>query len=82
MLDEKTIGRIVADVINNMSAPVVSSSQKGVFDTMGEALAAVEKAYKQLKNYSVAQREKMIENIRRLTLEEAENMYIIFIPCW
>ena len=74
MLDEKTIGKIVEDVINNMSLAVSGSSQKGVFDTMGEALCAVEKAYKQLKNYTVAQREKMIDNIRRLTLLEAENM--------
>ena len=74
MLDEKTIGQIIENVINNMPGAVTKTNQKGVFDTMGEALCAVEKAYKQLKNYTVAQREKMIENIRKLTLEEAENM--------
>ena len=74
MLDEKMIGQIIQNVINNMPAGVTKSNQLGVFDSMTDALAAVEKAYKQLKNYSVAQREKMIENIRRLTLEEAENM--------
>ncbi|MBE7016168.1 MAG: aldehyde dehydrogenase EutE [Ruminococcaceae bacterium] len=74
MLDEKTIGQIIENVINNMPGAITKTNQKGVFDTMGEALCAVEKAYKQLKNYSVAQREKMIENIRRLTLLEAENM--------
>lgn len=74
MLDEKTIGQIIENVINNMPGAVTKTNQKGVFDTMGEALCAVEKAYKQLKNYTVAQKEKMIENIRRLTLLEAENM--------
>lgn len=74
MFDEKLIGQIIQNVINNMPAGVDTSSQKGVFDTMSEALAAVDKAYKQLKNYTVAQREKMIENIRKLTLAEAENM--------
>ena len=74
MLDEKIIGQIIQNVINNMPQAIEKSNPKGVFDTMGEALCAVEKAYKQLKNYTVAQREKMIENIRKLTLEEAENM--------
>lgn len=41
---------------------------------MTDALNAVQKAYKELKNYTVAQREEMIKNIRRLTLEEAETM--------
>ena len=73
MLDEKLIGQIIQNVINNMPAGVTKSNQLGVFDSMTDALLAVEKAYKQLKNYTVAQREKMIENIRRLTLEEAES---------
>ena len=74
MLDEKLIGQIIQNVINNMPAGVTKSNQLGVFDSMSDALVAVEKAYKQLKNYTVAQREKMIANIRRLCLEEAENM--------
>ena len=74
MLDEKTISQIVENVINNMGGAVDCSSQKGVFDTMTEALEASKKAYRQLKNYTVAQREKMIANIRKLTLEEAETM--------
>ncbi len=74
MLDEKTISQIVASVVNNMGGAVVSSSQKGVFDSMTDALSAVKLAYKQFRSYSVAQREKMIANIRKLTLEEAETM--------
>ncbi len=74
MLDEKAISQIVASVVNNMSGVTVTAGGKGVFDNMTDALESVKKSYKLIRNYSVAQREKMIANIRRLTLEEAENM--------
>ena len=77
-INESVIKDIILKVVNDMSAPVQKNDhQLGVFDTMTDALVAVDKAYKQFKNYSVAQREKMIKNIRRLTLEEAENMAIL-----
>ena len=41
---------------------------------MGEALEAVGKAYAQFRSYTVEQREQMISNIRKLTLQEAEAM--------
>ena len=69
------ISAIVENVIKNMNTtPISTSKQKGVFDSMTEALAAVEVAYKQFRSYSIEQREKMISVIRRLTLEEAENL--------
>lgn len=74
MLDEKLISQIVESVITNMNGGAVNVGSKGVFDSMTDALAAVKKAYKQFRSYSVAQREKMIANIRKLTLEEAEIM--------
>ncbi len=74
MIDEKLISQIVENVISNMNGDTVSVGSKGVFDSMTDALAAVKKAYAQFRSYSVAQREKMISNIRRLTLEEAEVM--------
>lgn len=73
MVDEKYISQIVENVIANMGRPS-AGKQKGVFATMTEALEAVSLAYTQFKSYTVEQREKMIANIRRLTLEEAENM--------
>ena len=76
MLDEKYISQIVESVIKNMS-PAATGNLHGVFDTMEEALEAVKKAYKQYRSYSVAQREKMIQNIRKLTLEEAETMAVM-----
>ncbi len=75
MFDEKDISRIVESVIQNMDGKVVPRKNlKGVFPTMTEALEAVSKAYVQYKSYTVEQREKMIAAIRRLTLEEAEEM--------
>ncbi len=72
MINEERISEIVESVIRNMNGQ--SKKQLGVFDTMAEALAAVEKAYKQYRSYSVEQREKMISNIRKLTLAEAGAM--------
>ncbi len=74
MDNEKYISEIVANVIKSMNGETKSTHQKGVFDTMSEALAAVNKAYNELKGYSVAQREEMIKHIRKLTLEEADKM--------
>ena len=73
MLDEKYISKIVETVLNEIgtqSAPL--RAQKGVFDSMPEAIAAAEKAYKEFRYYTVEQREKMIEKIRSYTLNEAE----------
>lgn len=77
MLDEKYISQLVESVIKNMPSSAVSAAagnQLGVFDKMEDALEAVKKAYKQYRNYTIAQREKMIANIRRLTNDEAEVM--------
>ncbi len=72
MINEERISEIVESVIRNMNTN--TKKQIGVFDTMAQALEAVEKAYKLYRGYSVEQREKMIANIRKLTLAEAENM--------
>lgn len=71
-MDERMVSEIVASVVKSMIT--AKQAQKGVFPTMTEALAAVDKAYKQYKEYSIEQREKMIAKIREFTLAEAENM--------
>lgn len=71
-MDERMVSEIVASVVKSMTTQ--KQAQKGVFSTMTEALAAVDKAYKQYKEYSIEQREKMIAKIREFTLAEAENM--------
>ncbi|MBR5011050.1 MAG: hypothetical protein IKY12_00675 [Clostridia bacterium] len=76
-IDEKQISEIVKSVLSNMAGETASEntqSYKGVFNTMTEALEAVNKAYKKYRSYSVEQREKIIAEIRKLTLAEAEEM--------
>ncbi len=77
-LDEKQISEIIKNVLASAAAEnsVVEDARtlKGVFDSMSEALEAVNKAYKQFRAYSVEQREQMIAKIRELTLNEAEEM--------
>lgn len=78
MLDEKQIGEIIktvlANVVDEKGIIEDARSYKGVFDSMSDALEAVDKAYKQYRSYSIAQREQIISKIRELTLNEAEEM--------
>ncbi len=77
-LDEKQISEIIKNVLASAAAENSvaddARSYKGVFDSMTEALEAVNKAYKQFRSYTVEQREQMIAKIRELTLNEAEEM--------
>ena len=73
-LNEKYIDQIVKSVMKNLENAAPQKRLKGVFDNMSDALVAVDKAYKFYRSYSIEQREKMIANIRKLTLAEAENM--------
>ncbi len=74
-ISEKYIAEVVARVLKDSKSAVVSSGkQKGVFDTMDEALKAVEKAYKEYRKYTIEQREQMIAKIREFTYKEAENL--------
>ena len=76
-INETYVKEIIEKVLKDVekTQPVATDKrQLGVFDTMTEALEAVEKAYKLFRKYSVAQREQMISKIRELTLNEAEVM--------
>lgn len=75
-MNESYINQIVQSVIKNLenAEPTGDRKLKGVFTNMSDALAAVQEAYLFYKSYSVEQREKMISNIRKLTLAEAEIM--------
>ena len=75
-LNEKFVKDIVAQVVSSIESGKISAVRKqlGVFDTMSDALEAANKAYIDFKEYSVAQREKMITKIRELTLAEADAM--------
>lgn len=77
-IDENQIREIVKNVIAGVNGETSISenarSYKGVFDSMTDALEAVNKAYKQYRSYTVEQREQMISKIRQFTLNEAEEM--------
>ena len=73
MVDEKYISQIVESILSEMG--VQNKKEKkliGVFDEMSDAISAAEVAYKQFRSYTVAQREKMIEKIRKYTLDNAQ----------
>ena len=55
MVDEKSISLIVENVLSEMGIGNKKPQKKqlGVFDTMTEALEAVEKAYKEFRSYTV-----------------------------
>lgn len=74
MLDEKYVSEIVAKIVNSIDVKDACTKQKGVFDTMEEALEAVSKARELYRDYSIEQREKIIACIRKLTLNEADAM--------
>ena len=73
-LNENYINQIVQNVVKNLEKAAPQQRLKGVFDSMTDALEAVNKAYQFYRSYSIAQREKIIANIRKLTLEEAETL--------
>ncbi|MDO4617986.1 MAG: aldehyde dehydrogenase EutE [Clostridia bacterium] len=73
-IDEKQLEQIVKNVLSKMEDDTPKKRQLGVFDTMEEALEAVNKAYALFRSYNREQRENIIKEIRRLTHEEAETM--------
>lgn len=83
MINDTLINEIVAKVLKNVmqddksSLPAEKnngSSLLGVFETMEEALKEAAAAYKTFRTFTLKQREDIISEIRRLTLEEAETM--------
>lgn len=73
-IDEKQLEQIVRNVLSGMEKEEPKRRQLGVFDTMEEAIEAVNKAYALFRSYNKEQRENIIKEIRRLTHEEAEIM--------
>ncbi len=72
-INEEYVQEIIERVLKDVKESK-NQKQLGIFDTMEDALEAVSKAYKEYRKYSIAQREKMIEKIRELTLAEAFEM--------
>lgn len=84
-ISEEQIGKIVKQIISEMSAPAAPKAQwdstqyngrklVGVYEDMNDAIAAAEAGYKAIRGMTVEQRETMITEIRRLTRAEAPIM--------
>ncbi len=86
-ISESEIAKIVENVINSMpqQAPKAASRDWdstqykgrkliGIYEDMNEAIIAANAGYKAIRAMTVEQRERIISQIRRLTLEEAHIM--------
>ena len=74
-LSEETIRSVVAQVLAEVGhAPAVSGGQhvgrRGVFSCANEAVAAAREAFEQLCDRSLEDRGKIIEHIRRISIEQ------------
>ena len=72
MLNEQSIRDIVKSVVAKMQLGEEEEVGGGIFTDMNEAIAAAKKAQAVLRVMSMDQRERIIANIRKLTIENAE----------
>ncbi|MDR2939256.1 MAG: aldehyde dehydrogenase EutE [Clostridiales bacterium] len=73
-MDEELIRGIVANVLKNLQAPGPqqnTNGSPGIFSDMNDAIESAKKAQAIVKRLSMDQREKIISNIRKLTIENA-----------
>ena len=71
-VNEQMIQDIVSEVMAKMQIASEVSGNHGVFADMNEAIEAAKKAQKIVGRMSMDQREKIISNIRKKTVENAE----------
>ncbi|MBE7090008.1 MAG: aldehyde dehydrogenase EutE [Clostridiales bacterium] len=71
MLNEKLVQDIVKEVVAKLNLGEGETGM-GIFTDMNDAIAAAKKAQAVLQKMSMDQREKIITNIRRKTMENAE----------
>ncbi|MFI3169929.1 MAG: aldehyde dehydrogenase family protein [Faecalibacterium sp.] len=71
---EDIVKQVVAQLDNAPATVASASGQHGVFADMNDAVAAAKKAQKVVHTMSLAQREKIITNIRKKTRENAEKL--------
>lgn len=70
--NEQLIRDIVKDVMAKLALTSNTTENKGVFSDMNDAVEAAKKAQKHIHRMSMDQREQIISNIRRRTIENAE----------
>ena len=72
MLNEQVVQDIIKEVVAKLNLESNGETGMGIFTDMNEAIEAAKKAQKVLQRMSMDQREKIISNIRKKTLENAE----------
>ena len=74
-VNENMVSDIVKEVMARISmSETESTPMRGIFTDMNEAIAAAKKAQQVVKKMTMDQREKIISNIRRKAIENAEVM--------
>ena len=74
-VNESMVSDIVKEVMARLSmSDTQDTPLRGIFTDMNEAIAAAKKAQQVVKKMTMDQREKIISNIRRKTIENAEIM--------
>ncbi len=79
-MNEERINEVVREVVARLALsqspgqPQAQGSRRGVFADMNDAIEAAKQAQEVVKRMSVDQREKIISNIRKKTLEQAETL--------
>ncbi len=74
-VNEQMIQDIVSEVMAKMQIASEVSGNHGVFADMNEAIEAAKKAQKIVGRMSMDQREKIISNIRKKTVENARYLH-------
>lgn len=74
-VNEQMVQNIVKEVIARMNLSITPQQNSlGIFEDMNEAIEAAKKAQSMLKKMSMDQKEQIISNIRKKTIEHAEIM--------
>jgi len=72
---EQNIRKLVEEVVKSINQNPVAETEKnlsGVFSNLGNAVTAAEQAFRELKNLNLEVRKKIIENLRKVSLENNE----------
>ena len=72
---EQELQEIVRSVLSQMNGLRPSEQEEtGIYDTMEEAIEAAARAQKEIRRMPLEFREKIISNIRKLTLENLQTL--------
>jgi len=77
VVGEQEIRAIIQEVVAKLKTEEANSGSLGVFEDMNEAIKASIEAQKVMHSLSMDSREKIIQNIKKLTYENAETLAVM-----